>query len=178
MRKNVFGRQFKRDKNQRKALFKGLLSALVLHERIKTTHAKAKAIKADADKLVTKAKKGGIVAYKALEPDLPHDAVKKLIDEIAPRFADRQGGYTRITKIGTRGKDNASMAMMEWTVLSTTSAALAVTKSDGASKKLETVESTAKVAAPKKKAVKKESKPKAIKEKTEKKPAKKGAKNK
>jgi len=117
MRKNVFGRQLKRDKNQRAALIKGLLSSLVFYERIKTTHAKAKAIKGNADKIITKAKIGGIRAYHLLEPELSHDAVRKLIDEIAPRFMQRQGGYTRITKIGNRGKDNASMVMMEWTEL-------------------------------------------------------------
>src|SRR5258708_2273376 len=110
MRKNVFGRQLKRDKNQRKALIKGLLSSLVLNERIKTTHAKAKAIKADADKLITKAKKGGLHAYNLLDPDLTNKAVRKVIDDLAPRFTQRQGGYTRITKIGRRGKDNAAMA--------------------------------------------------------------------
>src|SRR5476649_1944344 len=119
MRKNVFGRQLKRDKNQRAALIKGLLSSLVFYERIKTTHAKAKAIKGDADKVVTKAKQGGLRAYQLLEPQLSHDAVRKLIDEIAPRFMQRQGGYTRITKIGNRGKDNAAMVMMEWTELGT-----------------------------------------------------------
>ena len=72
MRKNVFGRQFKRDANERKALFKNLLTSLILHERIKTTPAKAKAIRAAADKLITKAKKGGDAALRNLAPDVRH----------------------------------------------------------------------------------------------------------
>lgn len=116
MKKNVFGRQFKRDTNERKALFKNLLTSLVMHERIKTTVAKAKAIKGTADKLITKAKNGGNNAYKNLHPDVNSGAVLKIINDIAPRFAERNGGYTRIIKIGTRRvSDNAPMAILEWT---------------------------------------------------------------
>ncbi|HUQ85627.1 MAG TPA: 50S ribosomal protein L17 [Candidatus Limnocylindrales bacterium] len=116
MRKQVFGRQFKRDANERKAMFKNLLTSLVLEERIKTTIAKAKAIKADADKLITKAKKGGDAAYKALHPNVNQDAVVKLISDIGPRFATRTGGYTRVIKLGKRRvADNAPMAIIEWT---------------------------------------------------------------
>lgn len=117
MKKNVFGRQFKRDVNERKALFKNLLTSLVLSDRIKTTEAKAKAIKGAADKLVTKAKNKGEDAYKSLHPDINEEAVVKMIKDIAPRFADRQGGYTRIIKIGKkRVADNAPMVYLEWTV--------------------------------------------------------------
>ena len=116
MKKHVFGRQFKRDANERKALFKNLLTSLVLKERIKTTDAKAKAIKGAADKLVTKAKKGGINVYKSLHPDINGDAVIKMMEDIAPRFKDRAGGYTRILKIGKRRvADNAPMVYIEWT---------------------------------------------------------------
>jgi large subunit ribosomal protein L17 len=115
MRKNVFGRQLKRDANERKALFKNLLTSLVLDGRIKTTTAKAKAIRSAADKLVTKAKKGGTDAHRALAPDIRHEAAAKLITEIAPRFMTRQGGYTRIIRIGRRVADNAPMVLMEWT---------------------------------------------------------------
>ena len=114
MRKNVFGRQFRRDANERKALFKNLLTSLVLEERIKTSEAKAKAIKGAADKLITKAKKGGNEAFLALQPDVSHAAVTKLINDIAPRFATRNGGYTRIVKVGPRVSDNAAMVLMEW----------------------------------------------------------------
>lgn len=117
MKKNVFGRQFKRDANERKALFKNLLTSLVMEERIQTTEAKAKAIKAAADKLVTRAKKGGASAERFLAPDVNHNAVVKLIKDIAPRFEGRQGGYTRIIKVKNRIADNAPQVLMEWTVI-------------------------------------------------------------
>jgi large subunit ribosomal protein L17 len=163
MRKNVFGRQFKRDKNQRKALFKGLLNALVLNERIKTTEEKAKAIKGDAEKLITKAKRGGDRAYKLLEPQIAHDAVRKIIDDIAPRFMQRQGGYTRITKIGRRTKDNASMVMLEWTVLGINNKSNLKPEDVQIIEPAEAVESTVKVTEAKKKESKKEVKPKTAK---------------
>jgi large subunit ribosomal protein L17 len=114
MKKHVFGRHFKRDANERKALFKNLLTSLVIEERITTTEAKAKAIRAAADKLVTKAKKGGPDAFRSLAPDVRYDAVAKLVNTIAPRFVQRQGGYTRIIKIGHRVADNAPQVIMEW----------------------------------------------------------------
>lgn len=156
MRKNVFGRQFKRDANERKALFKNLLTSLVLEERIVTSVAKAKAIKGAADKLVTKAKKGGDVAMRALAPDIRHAAATKLIEQIAPRFADRQGGYTRIIKVGRRVADNSPEAIIEWvvkgekTVLKETKkgtkAKAAGTKKAAKPAKTEAVETTADVA--------------------------------
>ena len=118
MKKQVFGRHLKRDANERKALFKNLLTSLVIEERITTTEAKAKAIRSAADKLVTKAKKGGPDAYRRLAPDVRYDAVEKLIKTIAPRFTDRNGGYTRcIIKVGHRVADNAPQVVMEWVVL-------------------------------------------------------------
>lgn len=114
MRKNVFGRQLKRDKNERKALFKSLMSALVLKERIKTTEEKAKAIRGQVEKLVTKAKKKGEAASSLLSSHLLPGAVEKMIKNVAPRFQNRPGGYTRIVKLGRRFGDNARMALMEW----------------------------------------------------------------
>lgn len=114
MRKNVFGRQFKRDRNERKAFFKSLLSSLVLNDSISTTEARAKAIKQDADKLITKAKKGGLHAYRLVEPRLTPEAVKRLLTSVAPRFEKRNGGYTRIIKTGNRLKDNARLVILEW----------------------------------------------------------------
>lgn len=115
MRKKVFGRQLKRDKNERKALFKSLLSSLVLYESIQTSEAKAKSIKSSADKLITKAKKGGLHSFRLVSPDISSQAVKKLLNIIAPRFAGRQGGYTRIIRTGKRLKDNAQEVIIEWT---------------------------------------------------------------
>jgi large subunit ribosomal protein L17 len=129
MRKNVFGRQLKRDANERKALFKNLLTSLVMHDRIQTTEAKAKAIKGAADKLVTKAKKGGQHAYRMIEPQVNHNAVVKLLDDIAPRFTDRQGGYTRIIRGRRRIADNAQMVYLEWTEMPVVKAPVAKAKS-------------------------------------------------
>jgi len=115
MRKQVFGRQFKRDTNERKALFKGLASSLVLHERITTTEEKAKAIKGHVERLVTKAKRTDLRhAQSLLEPYLTLEAVEKVLHDIAPRFANRPGGYTRIMRVGRRFNDNASMVFIEW----------------------------------------------------------------
>jgi large subunit ribosomal protein L17 len=114
MNKNVFGRQFKRDTNERKSLFKGLMTSLVMHERIQTTEEKAKAIRGSIEKLVTKAKKKGVNATPQLLPYLNEDAVKRMISDIAPRFANRPGGYTRIVKVGRRFGDDASVVIMEW----------------------------------------------------------------
>ncbi len=114
MKKNVFGRQFKRDHNERKALFKGLMTQLVLHERIETTEEKAKAIKGSVEKLVTKAVKLGKNSERLLLPYLNEDAVKKMINEIAPRFTTRPGGYTRIVRLGKRFNDNATVVFIEW----------------------------------------------------------------
>jgi large subunit ribosomal protein L17 len=135
MKKQVFGRHLKRDANERKALFKNLLTSLVIEERITTSEAKAKAIKGAADKLVTKAKKGGPDAYRRLVPDVRYDAVEKLIKTIAPRFVDRQGGYTRIIKVGRRVADNAPEVVMEWVVKGEKAVAEPGEKSKKAAKK-------------------------------------------
>ncbi|MBI2443063.1 MAG: 50S ribosomal protein L17 [Candidatus Levybacteria bacterium] len=113
MRKNVFGRQLGRDANERKALFKSLASALVLEERIATTHAKAKAVRPYVEKLVTKARKGE-AALRLLEPYLSKEAAVKMVEKIGPRFSKRNGGYTRIVFAGNRIADNASMAVIEF----------------------------------------------------------------
>jgi len=119
MKKNVFGRKFKRDKNERKALFKSLMSALVMSERIQTSEAKAKAIRPEIEKLVTKAKKGGNAAKLVIEKSLTREAFEKIIKEIAPRFDKRQGGYTRLIKLGERFGDNSPVVVMEWTEVAT-----------------------------------------------------------
>lgn len=117
MRKNIFGRQFSRDTNQRKALFKSLVSSLILNGSIKTTLEKAKAIKGDIDKIVNKAKKGdNVLKTQLLQRHLGIDAMSKLIRDIAPRFTDRNSGYTKMIKLGRRFSDNAAMVLMEWVV--------------------------------------------------------------
>lgn len=115
MRKNVFGRRLKRDKDQRQALFKSLISSLVLNERIKTTEAKAKAIRGDAEKAITKAKKNKQLATRLLSGLLNQKALEKLVNDLAPRFANRNGGYTRILRVGRRFGDDAMEVIIEWT---------------------------------------------------------------
>ena len=114
MRKNLFGRQFKRDANERKSLFKSLVSALIFEDRIKTTEAKAKAVKSLADRIITHAKKGGIAAEQLLKSYLPQVAIERVVTQIAPRFTKRQGGYTRILRLGRRFSDRAPMVFLEW----------------------------------------------------------------
>lgn len=114
MRKQYFGRQLKRDTNERKALFKGLASSLVIHERIQTTEEKAKAVKPLVEKLVTRARMGDSQAHSLLQPYLNAEALKKMLSDIGPRFKNRPGGYTRIIKMGTRLQDNASVVILEW----------------------------------------------------------------
>lgn len=157
MRKQYFGRQLKRDKNERQALFKALLTSLVLYERIETTEAKAKAIKGLADKLVTKAKKGQEQGRLLLQPYLSAKALDKMLTEIGPRFANRPGGYTRIIRVGNRVSDNASVVKMEWTEKTTDkkTAPKDTTKTEKTTDKKTKVEKTVK-AAPKKQAPQKQ----------------------
>lgn len=114
MRKNVFGRQFKRDTNERKALFKGLMSSLVLHDAIQTTEEKAKAIKGSVEKLVTKVKKHKGESERFLHEYLTPPALKKMMTDTALRFSTRPGGYTRIIRLEKRVTDSASQVILEW----------------------------------------------------------------
>lgn len=127
MRKNVFGRRFKRDKNERKALFKSLMSSLVLEERIKTTEEKAKAIKGQIEKLVTKVKKKGVLARNQLQDYLVPKAIDKFLTDTALRFSKRAGGYTRLIRLGKR-VDSSSMVLMEWTEATGQSQEVSVSK--------------------------------------------------
>jgi large subunit ribosomal protein L17 len=115
MRKKIFGRRFKRDINERKALFRSLMHSLVLHGKLKTSEAKAKAIKGEIEKLVTHAKNEGTAARSTILSKLANEKVtEKLISEVAPLFKNRPGGYTRILKLGPRVKDGARMVQVTW----------------------------------------------------------------
>ena len=104
-----------RTAEHRKALLANQVCSLIEHQRIKTTLAKAKAVRPLAEKMVTLGKKGSLHARRtALSVLRQKDAVKKLFDDIAPRGADRKGGYTRIVKLGARKSDAAPMAFIEW----------------------------------------------------------------
>jgi len=113
------GRKLNRTSAHRKALFKNLVLALVKHERIKTTDAKAKELRHFADRMVTLGKRGDLAARRmAFDFMQSRDAVKKLFDEIAPRFKERAGGYTRVIKFGLRRGDAAPLSIIEFTDVS------------------------------------------------------------
>jgi large subunit ribosomal protein L17 len=104
-----------RTAEHRKALLANQVCSLIEHQRIKTTLAKAKAVRPLAERMVTLGKKGSIHARRtALATLRQKRAVKKLFDDIAPRSAERNGGYTRIVKLGQRKSDSAPMAFIEW----------------------------------------------------------------
>lgn len=113
MRKKKKGRKFHRKKDQRRALKRSLVSSLFEKERIETTLARAKEISSLAEKYITRAKKGDLSSRRLLLRNLPEKIVKKLIDEIAPRYKDRNGGYTRIIRMGQRKSDGSQMAKIE-----------------------------------------------------------------
>lgn len=116
MRKKVFGRQLSRTKNQRKALFRGLVACLVEKEELTTTFAKAKAIHSETEKLVTKAKSATLNDRRMILKFLGRKhLVNKLCDVIAPVFQERKGGYLRIVKLGERRGDKAEMVKMMFT---------------------------------------------------------------
>jgi len=142
MKKRKKGRKLSRKKDQRKALLKSLANAFILKEKIKTTEAKAKEVRSLIEKSITLAKsiqtsfpiKGGVdtdkrpaisaslneagkkdlAARRQLLKIFPQNLVKKLIEEIAPRYRKRQGGYIRIIKLGGRESDGAKMAIIEF----------------------------------------------------------------
>lgn len=137
-----------RKAEHRKALLANQVCSLITHQRIKTTLAKAKAVRPMAERMVTLGKKGSIHARRTAFATLRQkDAVKKLFDDIAQRSAERNGGYTRIVKLGRRKSDSAPMAFLEWV-----DAAVLVTEEEPAEEK---------------KAKKKETKPKAEEPKPE-----------
>jgi large subunit ribosomal protein L17 len=104
-----------RTAEHRKALLANQVCSLIEHQRIKTTLAKAKAVRPLAEKMVTLGKKGSLHARRtALAVLRQKNAVKKLFDDIAPRSAERNGGYTRIVKLGARRSDSAPVAFIEW----------------------------------------------------------------
>ncbi len=108
-------RKFARQKNQRNALYKALATALIEHGKIKTTVAKAKSLSQFADKLITQAKKENIASRRQVRESLGDKATARLFTEVAPKFKDRKGGYTKIFKIGRRLSDGAEMALVSFT---------------------------------------------------------------
>jgi large subunit ribosomal protein L17 len=114
MRHARAGKKLGRDSAHRKALYSNLAGALIEHGRIETTEAKAKAVRPFAEKLITLGKRGDLHARRLALAELrSNDVVHQLFAEIAPRFAERPGGYTRIVKLGPRQGDAAPMAYLE-----------------------------------------------------------------
>lgn len=121
MRHRIAGRKLGRNSAQRKALFRNLVTELFQHERIRTTEAKAKAIKGEAEKIISIAKRGlqagelQIVNARRLTLSRLNDktVVDKLFADIAPRYAERAGGYTRLLRLGQRLGDAAPMVLLE-----------------------------------------------------------------
>lgn len=115
MQHRIAGRRLNRAPSHRKAMLRNMVTSLILHEKIKTTDEKAKELRKVADKMVTLAKRGDLHARRqALRVIRSIDAMKKLFDDYGPRFVARSGGYTRITKVGFRHGDNATMAVIEY----------------------------------------------------------------
>ncbi|RJO60025.1 50S ribosomal protein L17 [candidate division WS5 bacterium] len=107
-------RKFGREKAPRELMFRNLATSIILHEKVKTTLPKAKEIRPTLEKLITTAKKGDLSSIRKLHSYLlDKNAVQKLLVEIAPLYKERNGGYTRITKLGPRIGDGAEMALFE-----------------------------------------------------------------
>ena len=115
MRHGNSGRKLHRTPSHRKALFRNMAAALIKHEQILTTLPKAKELRPVVEKLITKAKRGGLHARRLVLADLQDEAMtRKLFDVIATRYGDRSGGYCRVMKAGFRYGDSAPMAVIEF----------------------------------------------------------------
>ena len=115
MRHRVGGRKLQRTSSHRAALFRNMAAALIKHEQITTTTAKAKELRPYIEKLVTLAKRGGLSNRRLAQARLMDDAqLAQLFDVLAPRYADRDGGYTRVIKAGIRSSDAAPIAVIEF----------------------------------------------------------------
>lgn len=114
MKHQVVGRKLGRNPSHRKAMLRNIVTSLLEHERIVTTVPKAKEVRRIADKMITLGKRGDLHARRqALSYIRTKDVVAKLFDDLSPQYADRQGGYTRIIRTGTRHGDAAPMAIVE-----------------------------------------------------------------
>ena len=110
----IAGRKLSRYRDQRVALLRGLVAELITHERITTTLAKAKETRVMAEKLITHGKKGSLHHRRLALAQVPNTGVvKKVFDDVAVRYSQRAGGYTRIMKLGPRNGDAAEMAIIE-----------------------------------------------------------------
>lgn len=114
MRHRKAGRKLNRTASHRKAMLANMATSLILHERIQTTTAKAKELRPLVEKLITLSRRGDLHARRLAERTIrDKDALNKLFSELAPRFSERPGGYTRILHIGPRRGDNAPLSLIE-----------------------------------------------------------------
>lgn len=116
MRHHNNTRKFGRDKTQKRALLNSLAFNLIVREKIKTTEPKAKELRPFMEKLITRAKKGDMATRRIIAAKLSNRGkeVKKLFEVLAPKYADKKGGYTRVLKLGARKSDGAKMAIIEF----------------------------------------------------------------
>ncbi len=113
MNKQKKGRKFNRKRDQRKALLKTMATSLILRGKIKTTEAKAKELSPYIEKKITKAKKDSVATLRYLRTYFSERTAKKLMQEVAPKYKERNGGYTKVIKLGQRKSDSANMAIIE-----------------------------------------------------------------
>ena len=113
MRKLNKGRKLSRKVGPRKMLFRVLVNNFLLHEKIKTTEAKAKELRSIVEKMITRAKNVNLANRRLLAKELTPEMTKKIINDVAPKYIERHGGYTRIIKLGPRNSDGAKMAILE-----------------------------------------------------------------
>ncbi len=113
MNKRNKGRKLSRLKNQRVAVLRTLATSLFMHEKITTTEAKAKELRPVAEKMITRARVNSVANRRVLGKEISPKTLKKLVEQIAHNYVNRQGGYTRIIKMGPRKTDGARMAVIE-----------------------------------------------------------------
>ena len=115
MAHRIDGRKLSRKQGPRLALYKNLCVSVLRYERIQTTEAKAKEIRPQVERMITLAKRGDLSARRTVVAELPDEplVIKKLFDEIAPKYTERTSGYTRITHIGNRNGDRAPIVQIE-----------------------------------------------------------------
>ena len=115
MAHRIGGRKLSRKTGPRLALYKNLTVSVLRYERVQTTEAKAKEVRGQVERMISLAKRGDLAARRAVIAQLPNEplVVNKLFDEIAPKYADRTSGYTRIVKIGARRGDAAPIVQIE-----------------------------------------------------------------
>lgn len=150
MKKRIGGYKLNRDTSSRRALFTHLVVALIEKESIETTKAKVSAVRPIFEKLLTKAKSGSVASRRALHAVLGIDsAVKKLVDDIAPRYKGVNGGYTRVIPVGSRKGDNAMIMRLTLTKIKITAPVVKAEAGKTATKTIKVAKKATNIVAPK-----------------------------